>query len=71
MAGFRTTEIFSHERMAHELGGIGSRYTHVTPEMRKELLEQLTGEWGQALKARKALHPRSPVAALDALLQTA
>ncbi len=45
------------------------RYDHITPEMRQELVEGLTREWEQALDARLALCPRSPVAVLDRLLR--
>ena len=69
MAALRTPEVLSHERLGHELGGIAGRYSHVTPEMRRELLGQLTERWEQALDARAALAADSPVPALDALLR--
>jgi len=37
--------------------------------MREELIGKLTERWEQALDARRAVNPRSPVAALDGLLQ--
>lgn len=70
MVWLRTHEILSHERLGHELAGIGGRYTHVTPEMRHELLDQLTREWERSLDLRISMHPQSPVAALDGLLQS-
>lgn len=68
MAELRTPEVLSHERMGHELEGIGGRYSHVTPGMRAELCDELTKRWLAALDARAAMHPHSPVAALDELL---
>lgn len=69
MAELRTPEVLSHERLGHQLGGVGGRYSHVTPMMREELLGQLTERWNQALDARAAITPHSPVAVLEALLQ--
>jgi len=66
----RTPEVLSHERLGHQLGGIGGRYSHVTPMMRDELMGQLTERWNQALDARAAITVHSPVAVLDALLQS-
>ncbi|MCW2946449.1 MAG: sle, partial [Actinoallomurus sp.] len=70
MAELHTHEVFSHERIGHQMDGIGARYTHVTAAMRKELCDQLTERWHASLDARAALNPRSPVAALDAILQS-
>jgi hypothetical protein len=69
MVGLRTPEVLSHERLGHEMGGIGSVYSHVTSAMRAELCEQLTGLWERALDARLAMSPGSPVPALDGLLR--
>jgi hypothetical protein len=64
----RIPEVLVRERLGYELGGVGARYTQVTNGMRAELLEALTARWEEALDARLALHPRSPVAVLDGLL---
>lgn len=64
----RIPEILSHERLGHELGGVGARYTHVTDSMRAELVDALTERWNRALDARLRLDPHSPVAVLDELL---
>jgi integrase len=69
MAQLRIPEVLSHERLGHQLGGIGGRYSHVTPEMRAELIGALTEQWEQALDARAAMAEGSPVPALDALLR--
>jgi len=37
--------------------------------MREELMGQLTERWNQALDARAAITPHSPVAVLETLLQ--
>ncbi|TDC47094.1 LacI family transcriptional regulator [Jiangella ureilytica] len=68
MAELRTPEILSHERLGHELGGIGGRYSHVSPAMVDDLMRGLTDRWNDALDARLALGSTSPVGALDRLL---
>ncbi len=57
------------ERMGHEDGSVQSRYDHVTAGMRQTLMAALTEMWEEALSARRAIHPGSPVAVLDALLR--
>ncbi|MFG2130657.1 LacI family DNA-binding transcriptional regulator [Streptomyces sp. NPDC048751] len=57
------------ERMGHEDGSVQSRYDHITAGMRQALMTALTGMWEEALDARRAMSPGSPVAALDALLR--
>lgn len=69
MVELRTPEVLSHERLGHVLGGIGGVYSHTTPAMRAELCADLTRCWEEALDARAAMCPRSPVAVLDTLLE--
>jgi hypothetical protein len=57
------------ERMGHEDGSVQARYSHVTPEMRRRLLNDLTTLWTEALDARRGIVARSPVQALDRLLR--
>jgi integrase len=57
------------ERMGHEDGSVQARYSHVTPEMRRRLLNDLTTLWTEALEARRRIDARSPVPALDRLLR--
>jgi hypothetical protein len=57
------------ERMGHTDGSISARYAHVTDAMRKRPADGLTEQWEAALAARRALHPGSRVAVLDALLR--
>lgn len=57
------------ERLGHEDGSVQARYTHVTPTMRRRLMDGLTDQWEAALAARAAMSPCSPIAALDALLR--
>lgn len=45
-------------------------YSHVTPEMRQELVEGLTELWLAALAERHATSPHSPVPVLDELLRS-
>lgn len=65
----RIPEILTHERLGHELGGVGARYTHVTDGMRLDLCEALTARWEAALDARLEINGSSPVAVLDELLK--
>ncbi len=57
------------ERLGHEDGSVQSRYSHVTPAMRRRLMEALTEQWEEALALRRKMAPGSPVAALDELLK--
>ena len=57
------------ERMGHADGSIQARYSHVTPVMRRRLLDGLAESWSTALEERRALAPGSPVAVLDRLLR--
>ncbi|MFF1359388.1 hypothetical protein [Streptomyces sp. NPDC058297] len=43
--------------------------THITREMRADLLANLTAEWEASLEARLAMSATSPVAVLDGLLR--
>lgn len=70
MSEMRTPEVLAHERLGHELGGIAGVYSHVTQGMRDELTGQLEREWLKSLARRAAMHPGSPVAALDRLLHS-
>ena len=54
--------------MGHSDGSVQARYSHITADMRRTLLDGLTGLWLTALDQRRAMSPRSPVAALDRLL---
>jgi integrase len=60
--------VLMDDRMGHEDGSVGARYSHVTQEMRRRLLEGLTNLWLAALAIRREMSPRSPVAVLDRLL---
>jgi integrase len=57
------------ERMGHEDGSVQARYSHVTAAMRASLLDGLTARRQEALTARRAIAPGSPVAVLDELLR--
>jgi len=56
------------ERMGHEDGSVQARYSHVTAEMRRRLMDDLTGLWEVALESRRRLSDGSPLPALDRLL---
>ncbi|BBA98261.1 putative LacI family transcriptional regulator [Actinacidiphila reveromycinica] len=64
-----TPKVLMDDRMGHEDGSVGARYSHVTDTMRATLMDQLTEVWFESLDSRLLLHPRSPVAVLDRLLQ--
>ncbi|NGO77532.1 hypothetical protein G6045_17965 [Streptomyces sp. YC504] len=57
------------ERLGHEDGSVQARYSHITAKMRQRLMDELTEQWEESLDARMAMHPRSPVRALHALLR--
>jgi hypothetical protein len=65
-----TAPTLMDERMDHENGSVQARYSHVTPEMRRRLVDGLTVLWTEALDTRRAVSPGSPVAVLDAMLWT-
>ncbi|WP_308646810.1 LacI family DNA-binding transcriptional regulator [Nocardia cyriacigeorgica] len=65
----RTPEKLIDARIGHSDGSVQGRYTHVTDDMVAELLDNLTNTWLNALDARLALCPTSPVAILDRLLR--
>ncbi|RBO91376.1 LacI family DNA-binding transcriptional regulator [Nocardia puris] len=56
------------ERIGHEDGSVQAAYSHVTPDMRRRLIEVLDRFWYDALDARLALSPRSEVSVLQRLL---
>ncbi|MFD3608965.1 LacI family DNA-binding transcriptional regulator [Streptomyces atroolivaceus] len=64
-----TPKVLMDERMGHEDGSVGARYSHVTDSMRALLMEQLTEVWLESLDDRLAISPRSSVPVLDRLLQ--
>jgi integrase len=65
----RVHEVLAEHRLGHEMPGIAGRYTHVTDAMRRELTQAMERAWTEALDGRLAMAERSPVAALDGLLQ--
>jgi ABC-type phosphonate transport system ATPase subunit len=69
MEGLRIPPKLMDERMGHMDGSVQARYTHITREMRADLLAQLTAEWEASLDARLAMFPTSPVAVLNDLLR--
>ncbi|WP_435109744.1 hypothetical protein [Nocardiopsis synnemataformans] len=65
----RIPEVLQYDRLGHEMPGIGGVYSHVTAMMRQELLGALTVRWENSMRLRADLHPHSPVALLDHLLE--
>jgi integrase len=57
------------ERMGHRDGSVQARIRTSRLAVRHALLDGLTGLWEEALDARRAIAPGSPVAVLDRLLQ--
>ncbi|MFH8738151.1 hypothetical protein [Streptomyces sp. NPDC017964] len=66
--GFRTPTKLD-ERLGHIDGSVQARYTHITREMRADLLANLAAEWEASLDARLAMSATSPVAVFDGLLR--
>ncbi|MEV7934914.1 LacI family DNA-binding transcriptional regulator [Kitasatospora sp. NPDC088264] len=69
MDELRTPAKLKDERMGHEDGSVQARYSHITPEMRRDLMEGLTRMWLGSLEVRRRMAPGSPVAVLDTLLR--
>ncbi|MET9515034.1 LacI family DNA-binding transcriptional regulator [Streptomyces sp. NPDC002994] len=69
MEGFRTPPKLMDERMGHIDGSVQARYSHITRQMREDLMANLTAAWEASLDARLAMCPTSPVAVLNDLLQ--
>ncbi|MEU7313070.1 LacI family DNA-binding transcriptional regulator [Streptomyces sp. NPDC007083] len=69
MDTLRTPKVLKDERMGHVDSSMSAHYSHVTDEMRRDLVEGLTRLWEEALDQRRALSPGSPVAVLDRLLR--
>ncbi|MGW0833979.1 LacI family DNA-binding transcriptional regulator [Streptomyces prunicolor] len=70
MEGFRTPPKLMDERLGHIDGSVQARYSHITREMRAELMANLTAEWEATLDARLEMCPTSPVSVLNELLAT-
>jgi hypothetical protein len=69
MDGMGTPSQLKDERLGHLDGSVQARYSHVTPDMRRRLMDELTQLWSAALLARWEMSPGSPVAVLDRLLK--
>jgi integrase len=60
MEELRVSPKLMDERMGHQDGGsVQARYTHITPEMRRQLLDGLTRLWDTAIEAGRTISPRS------------
>ncbi|WNI16654.1 LacI family DNA-binding transcriptional regulator [Actinacidiphila sp. ITFR-21] len=70
MEDLGTPRVLMDDRMGHLDGSVSAQYAHIAPGMVQRLMEDLTGLWEAALQVRAGMHPRSPVAALDQLLQS-
>src|SRR5207248_9675361 len=58
-------EILAEHRLGHEVPGMRSLYTHVSPRMRDDLIAALQARWEKSLRERASIDPRSPVLLLD------
>ncbi|WP_433720936.1 hypothetical protein ACQP2Y_37350 [Actinoplanes sp. CA-051413] len=56
------------EQMGHEDGSVQARCAHLASGMTQRLVDDLTELWTAALRGRRAINLRSPVAVLDQLL---
>jgi hypothetical protein len=68
LIGLRIPEVAQAERLAHKLPGISGRYSHVTPEMRQEIVVGLQGLWEETLRRRARMGP-SMLPVLQELLE--
>lgn len=69
MDGMGTPSQLKDERLGHQDGSVQARYSHVTPDMRRRLMDELTQLWNAALLARWQMSAGSPVEVLDRLLK--
>jgi hypothetical protein len=61
-------EILAEQRLGHEVPSMRGLYAHASDRMRDDLKAALQTRWDDSLRARAAVHPRSPVPLLDELL---
>ena len=69
MVELGTPATLMDQQMRHQDGSVQARYSHITAAMEQRLLDGLTELWVDALAARHALSPGSPVVVLDRLLK--
>jgi Phage integrase family len=62
------SKVIQMDRRGHAMPGMDRVYTHVTTEMRQRLCTVLEDLWQNAIRDRRAMSPRSPVALLDDVL---
>lgn len=62
-------EILQADRLGHEVPGMRGVYTHVSDEMRKQLMEALQRRWEATLDKRLTMDPHSPLPILEMLLR--
>ncbi len=61
-------EILAEQRLGHLVPGMRGLYTHVSHPMREQLKAVLQSRWEASLRARIAIHPRSPLPPLGRLM---
>jgi hypothetical protein len=55
-------------RMSHQDGSVQARYSHVTVEMRRRSMDDLTALWVEAVAPRRRVSSGSAVGVLDRVL---
>jgi integrase len=63
-----TPKVLMDDRMGHVDQSTSARYSHVTPSMRRDLVDGLQERWEKALAQRAAMNFESPVPLVNALL---
>ncbi|MFE1170406.1 Arm DNA-binding domain-containing protein [Nocardiopsis sp. NPDC058789] len=64
-----TPKVLMDDRMGHADPSISARYSHVTPAMRRDLVERLQERWEESVAARSAMNLESPVPLVRAVLE--
>lgn len=64
-----TAKVLMDERMGHTDGSVSARYSHVTPSMRRRLLEGLQERWEECVQERRAMDLESPVSLVKGILE--
>lgn len=63
-----TPKVLMDERMGHSDPSISARYSHVTPTMRRTLMERLQERWEGSVSHRAAMNLESPVPLVNMVL---
>lgn len=64
-----TPKVLMDDRMGHSDASVSARYAHVTPSMRRDLVERLQERWEECVEQRRVMDLVSPVALVKDILE--